>query len=678
MRKPLIALIIMMLTLVVFLQPVAPADKHNADGSAGSASLDIGVSYFKKSDYEMAVFHLSKAVQEDPGNWVPHHWLGTAYVYLRRYQDAITQLKEANRLKEVEVNYTWLGVAYFNLGRYEDAIVQFKEANRLKEDRSNFHWLGESYSNLGRYANAVTQFKEANRLKEAEDNYRGLGVAYFHLGRYQDAIVQFKEANRLKEDRSNFYWLGQSYINLGRYEDAIVQFKEANRLEEDWSSYERLGRCYAALSQFDSAEKVLSRALELAKEQSQQSSIKLILADCHIKRGDYKTAYEVLGKRPTLGVAIRDDKHGLIVDEAWKGWPADLAGVKKGDLLIAFNDISLKGKTTQEFVTNILPKTPFRSLANVKLQRENSTKEVQITVGIVPEMSQSKTATEQQESEKSGDATQAASTTNEDQRTGQTINWAVVVGISSYKDKRIPPLRYASADAKAFYDWLVNSRGGGYPVSHVKLLLDKNATSAGIKDALFNWLGQAIEEDTVTIYFAGHGSPQSPDQQENLFLLTYDVDYSNIAATGFPMWDIETALKRFIKAKKIIVIADACHSGGVGRAYDIAHRSARGVKINPISSGLHNLSKGGSGVCIISASDDKQLSQEGKQWGGGHGVFTYFLLKGLKGEADYNKRGKVTLGELIPYLSENVRRATNSSQSPTVSGKFDPALTIGR
>jgi uncharacterized caspase-like protein len=90
------------------------------------------------------------------------------------------------------------------------------------------------------------------------------------------------------------------------------------------------------------------------------------------------------------------------------------------------------------------------------------------------------------------------------------------------------------------------------------------------------------------------------------------------------------------------------------------------------------LSKGGSGVCIISASDDKQLSQEGKQWGGGHGVFTYFLLKGLKGEADYNKRGKVTLGELIPYLSENVRRATNSSQSPTVSGKFDPALTIGR
>jgi Tfp pilus assembly protein PilF len=118
MRKPLIALIIIMiLTLVVFLPPVTPSDKRNVDGSASNTSLDIGVSYLNKSDYEMAVFHLSKAVQEDPGNWLPHHWLGTAYVYLRRYQDAITQLKEANRLKEAEGNYTWLGVAYFNLSK---------------------------------------------------------------------------------------------------------------------------------------------------------------------------------------------------------------------------------------------------------------------------------------------------------------------------------------------------------------------------------------------------------------------------------------------------------------------------------------------------------------------------------------------------------------------------------
>ena len=256
--------------------------------------------------------------------------------------------------------------------------------------------------------------------------------------------------------------------------------------------------------------------------------------------------------------------------------------------------------------------------------------------------------------------------------------WAVIIGISEYQDTRIPSLRYATSDAEAFYNWLTSPQGGKYAPSRVKLLLNEKAINKNIKNALFVWLKQAIEEDLVTIYFAGHGSPESPDSPNNLFLFSYDTQYDNIASTGFPMWDIETALKRFIKARKVIVIADACHSGGVGQSFDVARRAARGIKVNPISSGLQNLSSIGDGVCVISASDDKQFSQESKEWGGGHGVFTYFLLEGLNGKADYNKDKSVTLGELIPYLSEQVRRATRNAQSPTVAGKFDPALNIAR
>ncbi len=144
------------------------------------------------------------------------------------------------------------------------------------------------------------------------------------------------------------------------------------------------------------------------------------------------------------------------------------------------------------------------------------------------------------------------------------------------------------------------------------------------------------------------------------------------------MWDIETALRRYIKAKKVVVIADACHSGGVGQTFDIARRANRGIKVNKINTGLQDLSNIGNGVCVISASDEKQFSQESKDWGGGHGVFTYFLLKGLKGEADYDNDNRVSLGELTPYLSQQVRRSTQSAQSPIVAGKFDPALCIGR
>jgi hypothetical protein len=256
--------------------------------------------------------------------------------------------------------------------------------------------------------------------------------------------------------------------------------------------------------------------------------------------------------------------------------------------------------------------------------------------------------------------------------------WAVIIGISQYKDTRIPFLRYAASDARSFYDWLISPNGGKYAPARVKLLINTDATAENMKQALFEWLGQAIEEDVVTFYFAGHGSPQSPDMPDNLFLLPYDVQYQSVATTGFPMWDIETALKRFIKAKRVIVITDACHAGGVGQSFDVARRGGRGINIIPISSNLQNLSKIGDGICIISASDDSQFSQESKKWGGGHGVFTYYLLQGLKGEADYSKDNRVSLGEIIPYLSEQVRRATRNAQTPTVAGKFDPALSIGK
>ena len=80
---------------------------------------------------------------------------------------------------------------------------------------------------------------------------------------------------------------------------------------------------------------------------------------------------------------------------------------------------------------------------------------------------------------------------------------------------------------------------------NVMLLVDQDATSENMKKALFHWLKQAIAEDMVVIYFAGHGSPESPDAPENLFLLPYDTNYSSIVTSAFPMWDIETALKPF-------------------------------------------------------------------------------------------------------------------------------------
>ena len=76
----------------------------------------------------------------------------------------------------------------------------------------------------------------------------------------------------------------------------------------------------------------------------------------------------------------------------------------------------------------------------------------------------------------------------------------MVIGISAYKDSRIPALRYAASDARAFYHWLVNPQGGRYAPANVKLLLDGEATVVNIRQALFDWLQQAVAEDQVTIF----------------------------------------------------------------------------------------------------------------------------------------------------------------------------------
>lgn len=263
--------------------------------------------------------------------------------------------------------------------------------------------------------------------------------------------------------------------------------------------------------------------------------------------------------------------------------------------------------------------------------------------------------------------------------------WAVVIGVSAYKDPQIRNLRYAARDAEAFHDWLTSNNGGRYSPTNTKLLLDHEATAYNIREALFEWLEQALKEDFVTIYFSGHGTPSSPDapnKLENLFLVPYDAKYDHIPASAIRMSDVQTALRSHIEARRVVVIADACHAGGVGSEFALVRRAIGAGDADAagkVNQGLHDLSDVGPSVVVLTSARASQLSQENQRWGGGHGVFTHFLLEGLKGRArrDANHDRPVTLGELIPYVSQQVREATRNKQCPEVAGDYDPFLTIG-
>lgn len=272
-------------------------------------------------------------------------------------------------------------------------------------------------------------------------------------------------------------------------------------------------------------------------------------------------------------------------------------------------------------------------------------------------------------------------------------HYALIIGISDYQDENIPDLNYADVDAMNLYNWLVDPNAGKFDPETIKILRNQEATTTEIRKAVNDWLSKAMPQDFVTIYFAGHGSPHSPERPDDLFFLTYDTDFNSVSSTAYPMKEFSTSLEKYVKAKRVMVITDACHSGGVGSDFSRIERdTARALKprlsANTLAESLAAFSVEDSekmelagniitpSKVLISSAAEHQTSQEGPKWGGGMGAFTYTLLNGLNGSADYDKNRQISLGELVTFLSTEVARETDSAQTPTVAGSYDPSLTI--
>ena len=244
--------------------------------------------------------------------------------------------------------------------------------------------------------------------------------------------------------------------------------------------------------------------------------------------------------------------------------------------------------------------------------------------------------------------------------------WAVVVGVGEYQSADIPDLEFAPSDARAVKEFLESDAAG--PFDEVLYLENERATGAAMREALFVFLQQADWDDLVVIYYAGHGAPD-PGRPDNLYLLPTDADLNSLASSGFPMWDVKTALRRQIAAERVLVIADACHSAGTADGDVVG-----GTDGNNIAGGFQGLFTP-SRRLMMTAADTNEFSLEDERWGG-HGVFTHFLLEGLRGEADLNGNGIVTFTELFEHVSENVRAETRGRQNPQRSGFGDIPLAV--
>jgi hypothetical protein len=227
--------------------------------------------------------------------------------------------------------------------------------------------------------------------------------------------------------------------------------------------------------------------------------------------------------------------------------------------------------------------------------------------------------------------------------------WAVVIGISQYQDTTLS-LQYADRDAKDFYNFLMSPRAGdgGFNPSNVKLLLNSGATREKIATALFDFLKAATEEDVVYIFYAGHGAAD-PDRASDLYLLPYNANVKSLGGTGFSFADMYRALNT-VRAKYKVLITDACHSGAIGST------ATRGALTDINNKFIDAMSTNAGFQTVITSAEGAELAKEGPEYGGGHGAFTYYLLKGLKGEADTNRDHVVSIGEMFDYTYDRVAR----------------------
>jgi hypothetical protein len=242
---------------------------------------------------------------------------------------------------------------------------------------------------------------------------------------------------------------------------------------------------------------------------------------------------------------------------------------------------------------------------------------------------------------------------------------AIIIGIADYQN--LPRADFANDDARVFYDYAV--RALGVKPENIKLLVDADADEVGIYRAFKTWLPNRVRSSTdVYVYYSGHGLPTADGQ--GLYVLPQRADRDFIDKTAITQAEINVAIQA-AKPKSVTIFLDACYSGQA-RTGETLLASTRPVSLKADTTAFPD------GFTVITASRGDQISSSSPELK--HGIFSYYLMRGMEGDADVNRDGKITVGEMQTYLAENVSRQAgmmNRRQEPQVVGDRSRVL-VGR
>jgi len=240
--------------------------------------------------------------------------------------------------------------------------------------------------------------------------------------------------------------------------------------------------------------------------------------------------------------------------------------------------------------------------------------------------------------------------------------YAVVVGVAKYRHPKIQQLTVSDKDAKDFAEFL-RGQNKLFQKIHITLLRNEEATKSEVEKHLFYKLRRAGKDDTVILFFSGHGA-DDPNLPGEFFFLTHDADPDYLATSAVHMsrqWFLQK-----LDSRRIVLVADACHAGG------FAPQGWKSLE-SSIVSFMHQFRESEGKVILTSSRpDERSLEKAGWQ----NSIFTHFLLLGLKGEADTDNDGVVSLKELYDFVYNKTKDATGGLQHPQWEGKVVGTVPI--
>lgn len=239
--------------------------------------------------------------------------------------------------------------------------------------------------------------------------------------------------------------------------------------------------------------------------------------------------------------------------------------------------------------------------------------------------------------------------------------WALVIGVEKYS--QLPAVDYATSDARKAANHFSNLLG--VPEGQVVLLENEKATRSAVTSRLKDYFPGNLGKDSVFyVYFAGHGMPDVVTGEP--YLMFFDSEATNVSRTGYSMKELLSDLGA-MDIEQTFLFTDACFSGMAARGEEMLVPGARPAVLR-----VEDVKVATGKVVAVGASTGSQLSHAYKEKR--QGLFTYYLLNGLRGSADDNNDGTVALGELYEYLTKNVERVsrrTTMVQQPAISPRVE-------